>query len=349
MICPKCGSPQQDGAVFCGACGVKLEAVAPPLGFQPAPVVTGTPVSWCYGSFSAKYVGIIVFGVLFLGMLATSVMSGVTMPRYLSNLLPQSMGLGVAAMGMIVVGRTGGIDLSIAGLIALSSTLLVGYASQGMLGVGVIVALVTCLVIGFLNGVFTVILRIPSVLVTLVTLLLVRYINYLILQGQTIALRAGSFPVILYVLFALAVIGAFLFIFFTKLGKPFPQRDGRRPTLLYLMAYLFSAAMACLAGIIFAFRLNVAAPTVANGLEFNILFLLLVAGSSTLWDNRVAPVIVTLVSWFLISMFTIAMSVLGLNLYIQGIDVALYLLLALALDRVYRRNIFPFKPLDSKV
>ncbi len=343
MNCPKCGSPQRDGAVFCNVCGAQLNTPV-----DPAPSGKSVSSSWAYGGFAARYVGIIVFGSLFFLYLVLFVLaSGLKGFAVFRNFFPQIVPLGFAAMGMIVAGRAGGFDLSIAGLMSLAPALLAMFASQAW-GAGMVVALIVCLIIGLINGVFTVFLRIPSILVTLITLLLARGFANQILNGRMV--RLPRFPMeVFYVLFVLAIAGAFLFIFFTKLGKPFPQRDqGQKPVWLTIFAYLFSSGMACLAGLALACRVNAASAALGNGTEFTLLLLLLIAGSSTLWDNRVTPVPVMLVAWFFISIWTFAMNILAVNPILQTSATAGYLLLAVALDRVYRRNIFPFKPLDSK-
>lgn len=354
MNCPKCGSSQHEGSTFCSACGTRLvdSDVTPPQGSQPSPVVVGSATSWIYGTFAARYVGVIVFGALFLGIIVFGLVTtaGSMIPVRFMNFFMTFMPICTAALGIIVVGRAGGFDLSIPGMMPLSAALIAVFAVQGMLGVGVIVALAACVAVGFINGVFSVLLKVPSVFVTLVTLLLTTSAASWILGGRTVALYAESFPVEIFILiFLIALVGSFLLIFFTKLGKPFPHRDGqRRPVVLYILSYAFSAVMACLAGITLTLRLNAATPSLGGGYEYELLLFLFIAGSSTLYDNRVAPVLATVVACAMLSLWQMFLMILGLDSFFQTVGTLILLLLALALDRVYRRNIYPVRPLDKR-
>ena len=82
---------------------------------------------------------------------------------------------GIIALGMAVVIASGGIDLSVGSILALSSVTM-GYAVQHgqPLAVAAVVCLVTGLVCGLINGVLVVVLRLHPLLVTLGTLALYR-------------------------------------------------------------------------------------------------------------------------------------------------------------------------------
>ena len=45
MFCSKCGSPNNDGAAFCGKCGAALPAAATSAGPTPAPPPTAGPAT----------------------------------------------------------------------------------------------------------------------------------------------------------------------------------------------------------------------------------------------------------------------------------------------------------------
>lgn len=82
---------------------------------------------------------------------------------------------GIIALGMAVVIASGGIDLSVGSILALSSVTM-GYAVQHgqPVAVAAVVCLVTGLICGLINGVLVVVLRLHPLLVTLGTLALYR-------------------------------------------------------------------------------------------------------------------------------------------------------------------------------
>jgi rhamnose transport system permease protein len=82
---------------------------------------------------------------------------------------------GIIAIGMAVVIASGGIDLSVGSILALSSVMLGVSVQHGQpIGVAVLICLITGLACGLLNGLLVVALRLHPLLVTLGTLALYR-------------------------------------------------------------------------------------------------------------------------------------------------------------------------------
>ncbi|HYK85148.1 MAG TPA: inner-membrane translocator [Ktedonobacteraceae bacterium] len=90
-------------------------------------------------------------------------------PRNLSNLLLQVATIGMLGLGSILVLLLGEIDLSLAAVSTLCAVVMavmterLGYPA----GLAIIAALLTGALVGFVNGVFVAILRVPSFIVTL--------------------------------------------------------------------------------------------------------------------------------------------------------------------------------------
>ncbi|MEA5003336.1 MAG: hypothetical protein VB081_07530, partial [Christensenella sp.] len=78
------------------------------------------------------------------------------------------------AVAAVVSTRTGGLDLSVGGIMALSAMIFVFNASAGNAAAGFILALIVCIAVGFLNGLFIMVMRIPAILVTIASAMLTR-------------------------------------------------------------------------------------------------------------------------------------------------------------------------------
>lgn len=86
-----------------------------------------------------------------------------------SSVLPLTGVLAIAALGQMLVIMTGGIDLSIPGIITLASLVVVGVSgkSDDQLVIGIIAALVVAGLAGLLNGLLIGVLKLNALIVTL--------------------------------------------------------------------------------------------------------------------------------------------------------------------------------------
>jgi ribose/xylose/arabinose/galactoside ABC-type transport system permease subunit len=101
------------------------------------------------------------------------------------NIATQGTENGILALGMAIVIASGGIDLSVGAILALSSIMigyLVGHGAP--LAVAVIVCLLTGLGCGLVNGLLVVLLRLHPLLVTLGT--------YAVYQGLALGISKGA-------------------------------------------------------------------------------------------------------------------------------------------------------------
>ena len=104
------------------------------------------------------------------------------------NVSRQASWFGIMAVGMVFVISMGDIDLSVGSILMLSSVAMSIFIRDGLpilfaVGLGVLVA-VAC---GFLNGVLSVALRIPTIIVTLGTLSLYRGIGLVITNSSPVS------------------------------------------------------------------------------------------------------------------------------------------------------------------
>ena len=215
----------------------------------------------------------------------------------------QLMIFGTIACSAALTTRAKGPDLSVGAVMTLSGITIAAMGDYWVLGI--IIAALGCIFIGAANGALIVYLKMPSLLVTLVTAAVFRGAAYIISSGMPIQfgdklawiynLRLGNFEMAPLILFAAAFITSFLFVLLSKLGKPIAKREAAdNVRLSYFLAYVLSAVIAGLLGF---FMITFQRSAVFNGgmgYELFILLVFAVVTSSRYIDNRAVPVIYSL-------------------------------------------------------
>ena len=203
------------------------------------------------------------------------------------NVLRQSATNLMLACGMTMVIILGGIDLSVGSIIAMSGVL--GAAAVVWHGlpeiVGILIAILSGLLFGLLNGTIIAKTKIPPFIVTLASMNIAKGIAYVYSGGKPIRcmtdawkfLGAGNVagiptPVItMFIVFVVAV----LFLNRSRIGRHIYAVGGNDTVV-----YSFSGLMAGLAGITIASRLYSGTCTSGDGAEMDAIAAVVVGGTS---------------------------------------------------------------------
>jgi ribose/xylose/arabinose/galactoside ABC-type transport system permease subunit len=277
-------------------------------------------------------------------------------PVNLELILRQTAIVSTAALGMTMIIAAGGIDLSVGSMIALTTVvialLLGGGASPGVAALGAIGAAAVC---GLLNGVLVTTLRIVPFIVTLGTMLIVRgvakglagerrleapitWLNDLLRRPD-----AGLLPSGVWLLAALALLVSLL-LRYTRFGRHvFAIGSNERMARLCgvsidrtkALVYTLAAALTGVAGLLQFSRLSVGDPTVAVGLELNVIAAVVIGGGSLLGGR--GSVSGSLIGSTIMTVIQIGCSQLGLANWVQEIVTGGIIITAVALDRVRHR------------
>jgi len=266
----------------------------------------------------------------------------------------------VAALGMTMVIVSGGIDLSVGSVVALSTVvvaLLLRAGSGAVLAAaGTVVAAALC---GALNGLLITRLQVVPFIVTLGTMLLVRgaakgladerrieapisWLNDLLRTAQDgggLLLPAG-----IWMTMALALVVAFT-LRYTRFGRHLfaigsNERTARlcgvRINLCKLAVYSIASAMAGVAGLLEFAKLSVGDPTVAIGLELDVIAAVIIGGGSLLGGK--GSVVGTIAGAAIMAIIQIGCSQQGLPNWVQEIVTGTIIVGAVALDRWRQRT-----------
>ncbi|MCU1685145.1 MAG: transporter permease [Amycolatopsis sp.] len=277
-----------------------------------------------------------------------------------SNL--QTMGVDLAQYGLLALGVsfviiTGGIDLSVGSVVALSgvwSAWLNVHAGLPDL-VAIAVALLTGTVIGLLHGLSVTILGVPPFVTTLVTLVAARGAALALTQGFPIDGIGATFTNIAQsrlagipapaLLFVGACVVAWFFLERTHFGRQLyavggnpeaARLAGIRTRRRIVLAYVVSSVLASAVGVLVTARLTVGQPSVATGWELNAIAAAVIGGISL--SGGVGRVLGVAFGAILLVCINSGLVILHVSPYYQQIVLGAVLAVAVVTDRLRARR-----------
>ena len=284
----------------------------------------------------------------------------------LLNIANQIAVIAIIAIGMTMVIITGGIDLSVGSLLALSAVLTAGFirdlaggvaASAGGMLLASLAAIGLCGIIGAFTGAMITRFAIPPFIVTLAMMLVGSGLAYILAKGQSIYQIPDSFVwlgrdadllslpnavVLMLILYALAHVlmsrmklGRYLY---AVGGNGEAARLSGVPVKRVLMfAYITSALLAGLGGVIMASQLKSGSATYGNMYELYVIAAVVVGGTSL--SGGEGKMLGTLIGAFTIAVIQNGMNLTNVESYTQKVVLGLVILGAVLLDKV-RQNPF---------
>ncbi len=279
----------------------------------------------------------------------------------LLNIANQIAVIAIVAIGMTMVIITGGIDLSVGSLIALSAVLAAGFirdfaggvnaAPAGML-LACSAAVVLCGIVGAFSGAMITRFAIPPFIVTLAMMLVGSGCAYILAKGQSIyqipdsfvwlgrgadLMRLPNAVVLMLVLYALAHVimsrmklGRYLY---AVGGNSEAARLSGVPVKRVLMfAYIASGLLAGLGGVIMASQLKSGSATYGNMYELYVIAAVVVGGTSL--SGGEGKMLGTLTGAFTIAVIQNGMNLTNVESYTQKVVLGLVILGAVLLDKI---------------
>ncbi|GAA6210104.1 ABC transporter permease [Cognatishimia sp. WU-CL00825] len=256
------------------------------------------------------------------------------------------------AMALLII--AGEIDLSVASIIALASTAM-GVAME--LGAGtpvlVLVGLGTGLICGAFNGALVTKLGLPSIVVTIGTMSLFRGISYIILGDGAFRGYPSDFSwfgqgYVFWVISVEFVIFVILAIFFgvllhkTNFGRSV-YAIGNNPTgalfsgirvdRVKMLLFLMTGLMAGLAAVCLTSRLGSTRPSIATGMELEVVTMVVLGGVNILGGSGSIPGVV--IAAFVMGLVTFGLGLLNVPGIVMSIFIGLLLIGVIALPRLW--------------
>ena len=298
-----------------------------------------------------KYIVYIAFVCVFIIFSITLMDDGFLTVSNQLNIVKQTAMIAIMAIAMTFVISTGEIDLSVGSIAALSSlTAALAIDSFGLVG-GIAVGLGTGALVGLVNGLLVTQLIIPSFLVTLGMMIIIRGVamwitdtspvpvlnetfNFLFGSGTVIGL-----PVLLIWVLIIAVIGHIVYrkttfgrkTLATGGNESAAKFSGVNTSRIKLVVLTVSGLAAGLAGMLYAGRLQSGRYTFGEGDELSVIAAVILGGTSLF--GGVGTVIGTVVGALLIGTINNGLIILGLDVSQQNIVKGAIIILAVAFGR----------------
>ena len=286
-------------------------------------------------------------------------------PENLINIANQIAVIAILAIGMTLVIITGGIDLSVGSLIALSAVVAalliqdVAGAQQASVPAMVLACLAgvaVCGLAGFFSGVMVTLFSIPAFIATLTMMLVASGAAFLFAKGQSVYRLPDSFvwlgrgadlghlPNAVIMMAGLYLI-AHLLMTRTVLGRyvyavggnaEAARLSGVPVKAVVLFVYTVCGALAGLGGIVMASQLKSGSPTYGQMYELYVIAAVVVGGTSL--SGGEGKVLGTLIGAFIIAVIQNGMNLTGIESYTQKVVLGLVILGAVLLDMLKRRG-----------
>ena len=171
-----------------------------------------------------------IFGLVLLVVLSAILSPTFLKPLNIMNVLVQIAATSLLAFGMTFVILTGGIDLSVASVLALSGVIVALFCASMAWYIAVILALFSGVVIGVLHGVFITRFNVPPFIATLAGLTICRGLALFLTNAAAVPIDDSSFSRVLAgkidstITLIIAIVAVLLLIFnyvvsFKKLDK----------------------------------------------------------------------------------------------------------------------------------
>lgn len=273
-------------------------------------------------------------------------------PDNLMSIVHQVAIIGIIAVGMTFVIMTGGIDLSIGPVLAITGCFAADIltATGGNMPLAIGAALTAAAAVGFANGVFVAMLGLPPIVATLAALSIVRGAALLIsgpdlhlIRGPEAFLFIGSgliggMPFSVFLFIAATVLAAFV-QYRTSFGlSVLAIGDNERAAFLSghqvrrikLTTYMICAVSAGVAGIIQASQVHTAAATYGMGVELDVIAAVVLGGTSLTGGS--GSVLMTVVGVLLIGVMDNGLGLLNVPIEMQLIAKGLIIIIALAIS-----------------
>lgn len=307
------------------------------------------------GIFGAREFIILLFIVC--GSLAT----GFFEPVFLSSANLQAILLGlsteaIVACGMTILLVSGGFDLSVGSILALSGTVAALLMKSGLpIPMAIIGGLLAASAVGCINGLIISKMEINPFITTLGMMSVARGLVLVISGGRGISALPESFTVIgqgsilgvqsiIWIMLIIVAAGDYLL----RNSRFFRQNyymggnekaailSGINVDKLKIFNYILTGILTGVAGILFTARLGTASVTAGLGLELRVISAVIIGGASlsggegTIWGAFLGTLLMTVI--------TNAMNLFGVGIYWQSMVVGGTLLAAVIIDTISQKR-----------
>jgi rhamnose transport system permease protein len=260
------------------------------------------------------------------------------------------------ALAMALVIISGEIDLSVAAIIAFSSTMMglalqFGVGTPGLVAVGIL----TGLICGAFNGVLVTGLGLPSIVVTIGTMSFFRGLSFIVLGDQAYKGYPSSFAFFgqgyvwwvisfEFVLFLIMAVLFYILLHRTNFGRwvfvignnpVAAEFSGVRVRRIKLILFCLTGIMSGITAVLLTSRLGSTRPSIAQGWELEVITMVVLGGVSIL--GGAGSIIGVVLAAFIMGLVTFGLGLLNVPGIVMSIVIGGLLIAVIALPILARR------------
>lgn len=295
-----------------------------------------------------------VIALIILMAVITIINSNFLTANNLLNLLLQVTSNALIAFGMTFVILTGGIDLSVGSILALSSALTADLLGSGMpVTLAILISLILGCILGMMNGLLISYGKLAPFIVTLATMTIFRGATLVYTNGNPITKGLSDtflfqflgqgyivgipFPVI--IMFIVFIV-LYVLLHKTAFGKSVYAIGGNEKAAyisgvklnkVKIIIYSISGIMASISGLIITSRLSSAQPTAGASYEMDAIAAVVLGGTSL--SGGKGRILGTLIGALIIGVLNNGLNIIGVSAFWQQVVKGVVILIAVLIDR----------------
>ncbi|MCM3126948.1 MULTISPECIES: ribose ABC transporter permease [unclassified Paenibacillus] len=294
-----------------------------------------------------------LLGLILLIVIVTIMNPGFLEPLNILNLLRQVSINALLAFGMTFVILTGGIDLSVGSILALSSAIVANLMLSGLDPIlAIIVGVLLGGIMGMMNGLMITKGKMAPFIATLASMTIFRGLTLVYTNGNPITglgdsmafqlFGRGYFLGIPVPAITMMITFAILWVILhkTSFGRKTYAIGGNEKAALVsgikvdrvkIMIYSLAGMMAALAGAILTSRLNSAQPTAGESYELDAIAAVVLGGTSLTGGRGL--IVGTLIGALIIGVLNNGLNLLGVSSFYQMVVKGVVIVIAVLIDR----------------
>lgn len=292
-----------------------------------------------------------LLGFIFIFIMMAFINDNFLTANNLSNVARQVSINAIIAVGMTCAILTGGIDLSVGPVMALSGTIAAGLMMAGFPPeIGILGGLLVGALFGGLNGAFVAYAKMPPIIVTLATMGIARGLGLIYTGGYPISglpkefafFGRGDVMGIQTPIIVMVVVYVFAYILLNKTpigryiyaiggNEEAARLSGVRVSRYKLMVYTISGFTAAIAGMVLTSRLMSGQPNSGVGFELDAIAAVVLGGTAIAGGR--GAIMGTLVGAMMLGVLNNGLNLMGVSPYVQNVIKGAIILLAIYISR----------------
>ncbi|BAK56458.1 ribose ABC transporter, permease protein RbsC [Candidatus Arthromitus sp. SFB-mouse-Japan] len=296
-----------------------------------------------------------------IGLIVLCVVITIVSPAFMTlsnitNIFTQVSTNAIIAIGMTFVILTGGIDLSVGSTVAISGALAASILkSTNNIPLAILVAAITGIVIGLINGILISKGKLQAFIVTLATMTIFRGATLVFTNGTPISKlsetfvkigngKIGFIPIPVIITIVILIISIYL-LTQTRFGRYLYALGGNEDSAklsgintnkIKTLVYVISGFASSIAGIIITSRIGSASPNAGTSFELDAIAAVVIGGTSL--SGGEGKITGTIIGALIIGVLNNGLNLMNVSPFYQSIVKGLVILIAVLLDKKSRKK-----------